>query len=51
MAQKIKSALSRRISGLRRELWKVGSLPYNAAIILITGAIMIQSQAWKLREP
>ena len=51
MAQKIKSALSRRISGLRRELWKLGIVPYNTAVILIAGAIMIQSQAWKLREP
>ena len=51
MAQKIKSALSRRISGLRRELWKIGTVPYNTAVILITGAIMIQSQVWKLREP
>ena len=50
MAQKIKSAIGRRVSGIRRELWKLGTVPYNTAILLVTTAIMIQSQAWKLRD-
>jgi len=51
MAQKIKNALGRRLGEVRREFWKFGTAPYNAAIILVTAAIMIQSQAWKIREP
>ena len=51
MAQKIKNAFSRRIGEFRREFWKLGTAPYNTAIILVTAAIMIQSQAWKIREP
>ncbi|MBI5527381.1 MAG: hypothetical protein HY897_13695 [Deltaproteobacteria bacterium] len=51
MAQKIKDVLGRRLGEFRRELWKLGTAPYNAAILLVTAAIMIQSQAWKIREP
>jgi hypothetical protein len=51
MAQKIKSAINRRVSGIRKELWKLGTVPYNTAVLLVTTAIMIQSQAWKIREP
>lgn len=50
MAQKIKSALGRRVSGIRKDLWKIGMVPYNTAVLLVTTAIMIQSQAWKIRE-
>jgi hypothetical protein len=49
MAQKLKNALGRRLGEFRRELWKAGTAPYNAAVILVTAAIMIQSRAWKIR--
>ena len=51
MAQKIKSAITSRMSGIRREIWKLGTVPYNTAVLLVATAIMIQSQAWKIREP
>jgi len=50
MAQKIKSALGRCVSGIRKDLWKIGMVPYNTAVLVVTTAIMIQSQAWKIRE-
>lgn len=51
MAQKIKNVLSRRLGEFRREIWKLGTAPYNAAVILVMAAIMLESQAWKIREP
>ncbi|MFA6033516.1 MAG: hypothetical protein WC889_11510 [Myxococcota bacterium] len=50
MAQMIKNAITTRLGGLRKEIWKLGTVPYNTAIIMATVAIMVESQAWKIRE-
>jgi hypothetical protein len=50
MAQKIRNAVVARVTDIRREFWKAGTVPYNAAVIMLTTAVMIQSQAWKFRQ-
>jgi len=50
MAKRIRNNLAMGMSDLQRELWKMGTVPYNTVVILITTALMIESQAWKLRE-
>jgi len=49
MAEIIKNAISSRISGLGKELWRAATVPYNTAVIIVTVAVMVQGQAWKLR--
>jgi hypothetical protein len=49
MAELIKNAISSRISDLGKELWKAATMPYNAAVIMATVAVLFQGQAWKLR--
>jgi hypothetical protein len=50
MAQRIKNALAARVTDMRRDFWKVGTVPYNAAVMLLTTAVMVQSRAWLIRE-
>jgi len=50
MAKRIRNNLAMGMSDLQREVWKMGAVPYNTVVILMTTAIMFQSQAWKLRE-
>jgi len=38
-----------RRGAARMTLWKLGTLPYNAIVVLATGAVLAQSRVWKIR--
>jgi hypothetical protein len=39
------AARSKRVGG-----WKLWTLPYNAAVIVLASATMIQSKCWEIRK-
>jgi hypothetical protein len=39
-----------RVGSLRLTIWKLATVPRNAAVILMTAACMAQSKVWKFRE-
>jgi len=50
MARKMRYEILAQLTDVTRDFWKIGTIPYNTFVILLTTAIMIESQAWKLRE-
>ena len=38
-----------RRGAARMALWKLGTVPYNALVVLATSAVLAQSRVWKIR--
>ena len=43
------SSGARRLGGVRRALWKLGTIPYNAAVLLGMAVVLLESAGWKIR--
>jgi hypothetical protein len=39
-----------RLGTVRLQMWKLATVPRNAAVILMTTAVMAQAKVWKFRE-
>jgi hypothetical protein len=38
-----------RAGAVRLALWKLGTKPYNALVVLATSVVILQARAWKIR--
>jgi hypothetical protein len=45
------SLLRKKLSRLRRDLWSLGKLPYDAVVLFAMAAVLLESSGWRIRAP
>ncbi len=44
-----RDVLGRQVGTLRAYLWRVGGIPYNTFVVLLTIALLAKSKVWNIR--